>query len=85
MTDPLYMLPLEGWAYKITDRRCSHYKDDRHKGDCSVCVREVLVEAVNAELEKAAAMAEAEEPAADLDGCGCGKAIAKKIRERKIR
>lgn len=45
-------LPLEGFAYKITDRPCSHFKDGRHKGDCSVCVREVLVEANAATLAK---------------------------------
>jgi hypothetical protein len=45
-------LPMEGWAYKITDRPCGHHKDGRHKGDCSVCVREVLVEANAAVLAK---------------------------------
>ncbi len=48
MVDPINMLPMEGWAYKITDRPCTHHKDGRHKGDCSVCTREVLVEAVEA-------------------------------------
>lgn len=44
MTDPINPLPWEGFAYLITDRPCTHYKVARHKGDCSVCVREVLVE-----------------------------------------
>lgn len=51
-------LPMEGWAYKITDRPCEHHKDGRHKGDCSVCVREVLVEANAAILAKLDAAAD---------------------------
>lgn len=44
MVDPINTLPWEGFAYKITDRPCVHFKDGRHVGDCSVCVRDVLVE-----------------------------------------
>jgi hypothetical protein len=44
MADQINTLPWEGFAYKITDRPCSHHKDGRHIGDCSVCVRDVLVE-----------------------------------------
>lgn len=50
--DPINTLPLEGWAYKITDRPCTHFKDGRHKGDCSTCTREVLAQAVETETSK---------------------------------
>lgn len=50
--DPINTLPLEGWAYKITDRPCPHFKDGRRKGDCSTCTREVLAQAVETETAK---------------------------------
>jgi hypothetical protein len=47
----------------------------------SEVVEVIVTEAVAYERERCAKIAEAEEPAADLDGCTCGKTIADKIRE----
>ncbi len=51
MTDPINKLRAEGWAYAITDRRCPHWKEKRYKSDCSMCVREIIVEAIDKERE----------------------------------
>lgn len=44
MTDPINTLPWEGFAYLLTDRHCMHYQVPRYMAECSVCVREVLVQ-----------------------------------------
>ena len=51
MVDLINKLRAEGWAYAITDRRCPHWKDKKYKGHCSICVREVIIEAIDKERE----------------------------------
>jgi len=44
MTDPVNTLPWERFAYLITDQPCPHCVEPFHKGDCSLCVRDVLAQ-----------------------------------------
>jgi hypothetical protein len=97
MTDAINTLPWEGFAYKITDRPCIHFKDERHRGDCSVCVREVLVEvaekAAKDERERIWKLFhdEAQETALGAEDVARGASVfnwamwaARKIRDSKI-